>query len=177
MQPSVRKLVSESEFLGLAESMDQIELIDGEVIVSPSPSPWHQLIVGRLYVALTAWARTRAEPAFIGLSPLDVRFAAGRILQPDLFVILGQIDVMRPGPIDRVPDLCIEIVSSDRFYDRVTKRLVYAPSGVREYWVVDHAHLVERWTGPGLTEAEEVTDRLTSPLLPGLVVDVPALFI
>lgn len=80
-------------------------------------------------------------------------------------------------PIERIPDLCFEIVSSRRVYDRVTKRLAYAEVGVTEYWtVVKDLGFVERWTAPRLTTREEVRDRLTTPLLPGLELDVQALF-
>jgi hypothetical protein len=37
--------VSEKEFLDLPESTDKIELVDGEVVVSPSPTYWHQEIL------------------------------------------------------------------------------------------------------------------------------------
>jgi Uma2 family endonuclease len=117
-ESSARSLVSEAEFLRLPESVDRIELIDGEVIVSPSPSYWHQEILGRILVALRGWAAGQPGPVVIGQSPLDVRFAPGRILQPDAFVILGHaIARDHEGPIDRVPDLCVEVLSTDRAYD------------------------------------------------------------
>jgi Uma2 family endonuclease len=78
--------VSEEEFLALPESMDRIELIDGEVFLPPSPNPRHQLVLGRLFRVFAGWADAHA-PAFVGLAPLDVRLAPGRIVQPDLFVI------------------------------------------------------------------------------------------
>lgn len=167
---TARRLVSEAEFLALPESMERVELLDGEVIASPSPHVRHQEIVRRLLVALSLWARDRDE-VFVGLSPQDVRFGPSRILQPDLFVILGTVSLDLKGPIDRVPDLCIEVLSGQRVYDRVTKRLVYAGAGVREYWCVDH-DLVERWHGPGLSAVEEVRDHLCSPLLQGFAADV-----
>jgi Uma2 family endonuclease len=55
-------MVSEQEFLSLPETMERIELLDGEVIVSPSPTPWHQELLRRLVVALSAWA---AEPGHV----------------------------------------------------------------------------------------------------------------
>src|SRR5438093_12956488 len=74
-----RALVSEAEFLRLPESTAKIELLDGEVVVSPSPSYGHQEIVGRIVVALRAWAGRRKRPITVGQAPLDVRFAPGRI--------------------------------------------------------------------------------------------------
>jgi len=177
MVSPARTLVTEAEFLRLPESNQRIELVDGEVIVSPSPTLWHQEVLSRLVVELRAWARRQESPHLVGLSPLDVRIAPGRIVQPDAFVVLGyRVGRDHVGPLDRVPDLCVEIVSSDRVYDRVTKRLLYAAAGVREYWVVDPVGVVERWSGAGLVETEELRARLTTPLLPGFELDLDALF-
>ncbi|MCE9574055.1 MAG: Uma2 family endonuclease [Deltaproteobacteria bacterium] len=169
--------MTEAEFLRLPESNQCIELVDGEVIVSPSPSFRHQKVLRRLTTKLTNWAERQSRTIEIGQSPSDVRIAPGRIVQPDAFVLLDHaIPRDHVGPLDRVPELCIEIVSSDRVYDRVTKRLLYAAAGVQEYWVVDPVGVVERWSGAGLVEAEELRERLTTPLLPGFELDLVALF-
>jgi Uma2 family endonuclease len=146
------------------------------VIVSPSPTIWHQEILGRMITALRNWAAARGPEVMVAHAPLDVRFAADRILQPDAMVFLHRLDIKGQGPVDRVPEICIEVLSSDRAYDRITKRFVYGAAGVTEYWIVEPAGLIERWDGPGLARAALVTDRLTSPLLPGFVLDLPALF-
>lgn len=72
--------------------------------------------------------------------------------------------------------MCVEILSEDRVYDRVTKRLLYAAAGVRELWIVDTAGTVERWTGKGLTANEMVKRRLTTAVLPGFALDLRRLF-
>lgn len=176
MQAHQRTLVSEAEFLSLPESTQKVELLDGEVIVSPSPTFWHQEVLGRLLFSLRQWAGMRGASVTIGQSPLDVRFQPNRILQPDAFVILGVVPRDHVGPIGRAPEICIEVLSSDRVYDRVTKRFVYAQAGVREYWVVEPSGLIERFSGPELTRVEEIRDRLTTPLLEGYELDVVELF-
>src|SRR5687767_12298865 len=80
---AVQRLVTEKEFLSLPETTDKIELVDGEVIVSPSPSYWHQEILGRLVLALRSWAGRQRKQITVGQAPLDVRFGRNRILQPD----------------------------------------------------------------------------------------------
>lgn len=169
-------LTSEEEFLALPETMDRLELLDGEVILSAPPSVWHQELLSRIVHRLRAWQERSPTVAFIGQAPLDVRFAPGRILQPDAFVILGDVPLDHEGPLDRVPDLAIEVLSTNRAYDRLTKRIVYTTSGVRELWLLDPGGLIERWSGQGLNEAEEITTTLTTPLLPGLELDLEALF-
>ncbi len=110
------------------------------------------------------------------MAPLDVRFAPGRILQPDAFVLFARVPRGHSGPIDKVPALCVEVLSDDRVHDRVTKRLLYAAAGVTEYWIIEPAGIVERWSGAGLARAEELRDRLASPLLPGFSLDLRRLF-
>ncbi len=167
--------VSEAEFLSLPESVERIELIDGEVIVSPSPQFWHQEVLGRLLFELRLWAKGRSGVT-IAQAPLDVRFAPGRILQPDAMVFLATIDREQAGPITRVPEICVEVLSVNRAYDRLTKRFIYGSAGVVEYWVVDPAGLIEVWSGQALAQDTIITDQLTSPLLPNFSLDVPKLF-
>jgi len=78
--------------------------------------------------------------------------------------------------IDQIPVLCVEVISSNRTLDRVTKRYVYAESGVAEYWVVEQHGPVERYHGPGLSLREESSSELISPLLAGFRLDLAALF-
>ena len=112
----------------------------------------------------------------VGHARLDVRIAPGRILQPDVFVLFTRVPRRHRGPITRIPDLCVEVPSEDRVHDRVTKRLLYAAAGVKEYWVVEPSGLVERWTGVGLGRAERRRARLATPLLPGFKLDLRRLF-
>jgi Uma2 family endonuclease len=151
-----------------------LELTEGQLESRPRPTP--------MFLALELIVRALAPPA--GLSR--------RTLPPDLAAVWSRRPCFRPrpmsavvfariprdheGPLDRVPELCVEVLSTDRTHDRVTKRLLYAASDVREYWVVEPSGLIERWSGPGLAQAEEVREILTTPLLPGFSLDLAALF-
>lgn len=154
--------------------MQKVELIDGDVVRSPAPTLQHQEILRRLLLEIGSWAR--GSMVLVGQSPCDVRFGPERILQPDAFVILERIPHGLQGPITRVPELCIEVLSRDIAYDRVTKRLLYAEAGVKELWLVSPAGSIERRTGLHLAEAEIVTDALGTPLLEGFQLDVAELF-
>lgn len=172
-----RNLMTEAAFLRLPESMNKVELLDGEVVAAPSPSYRHQLILTRIVIALQAWAERQSRPTTVCQSPLDVRFGSMRILQPDAFVLFGRVPIAHRGPITRIPHLCVEILSDDRVYDRVTKRLLYAAAGVSELWIADPAaRLIERWTGQGLATSTVVTRRLRTPLLPGFSLETRRLF-
>lgn len=168
--------VTEAEFLALPESNQRIELIDGEIIVAPSPTFAHQTAVGHLFNALSTWAATRTPPPTVALAPLDVRFGPGRILQPDLMVFLQPLPPGVETPIARVPELVIEVLSNNRSYDRFTKRALYAEAGVTEHWLVDSdGSRVEIRTGAALSGERFCTDTLSSPLLSAFELDVGAL--
>ncbi len=175
MEATVRRYVTEQEFLSWPETHEHFELLDGEIIVTPPPL-WHQQrLVGSLYLVLSAWSQGRTDAWTVGLSPCALRFGRDRILEPDLFVLQGTLDDAVRPPILTVPTLCVEVLSSDREYDRRTRRLVYAAAGVREFWAVDPRGAIERFTGADLAERVQVSDTLTSLVLPELTVDVTAL--
>src|SRR5437667_291339 len=62
------------------------ELIDGEVLVTPSPNWTHQRIIGQLFMLLFPYVRDHALGECF-LSPLDVKLEPGLVLQPDLLVV------------------------------------------------------------------------------------------
>lgn len=168
-------LMSEEEFLALPETTERVELIDGEVVMSPSPTPLHQLVSGRLFWHLEAWARAR-RPMLVLSAPVDLRLGLGRIVQPDIALWGSTFDV-RHRPVTELPLLVVEILSEDRQYDRMTKRLLYAAAGIPEYWIVDpEARFVEQLKGKGLHERAAFTDRIGSELLPGLDIDLSEVF-
>lgn len=170
------RLWTEAEFLSLPETTRKTELLDGEVISEPSAEFGHQARLKDLACLLDAWAAAQRPRPDVCVAPLDVRFAPGRILQPDIFVYLQPMSRPVRMPLTAIPDLCVEIVSRDRVYDRVTKRQVYGEAGVREYWtVVAQLGFVERWTGPALATRQEFRDALSTPLLPGFTLDVTRL--
>jgi Uma2 family endonuclease len=167
--------ISEGEFLSLPESTEKVELVDGEVFLSPSPSYRHQWILRKVVRALEDWAATQEQEVTVGMAPLDVRFAPGRILQPDAFVLFARVRPEHVGPISEIPALCIEVMSSNRAYDRMTKRLIYAEAGVTELWTIDMDGVVERWLGERLSDCELPAQFLTSPILSGFQFEIDQL--
>ena len=57
---------------------DRMELIEGEIVVTPAPSPFHQRVSGRLY---SIFERLLPEQVFY--APVDVFLAEYSIVQPD----------------------------------------------------------------------------------------------
>ena len=79
--------------------------------------------------------------------------------------------------MNRIPNLVIEVVSSNRTYDRVAKRAIYGSAGVQEYWLIDIVNdHVEVCYADALSSARIELVQLQTTLLPGFVLDVQALF-
>lgn len=165
--------VTEKEFMSLPVTKDHMELIDGEIVLSPPPTTSHQHLVGELHFLLKVWAAAN-PPSWVGLSPLDVRLGPDRIVQPDLCLLLSGMPSGK-GPIHVIPDLVIEVLSQNRSYDRVTKKLLYAEAGVREYWIADEVtRSIEVIRGLKSAKASKTT--VVSTVAKGFEVEVKKLF-
>ncbi|HEY3876917.1 MAG TPA: Uma2 family endonuclease [Candidatus Kapabacteria bacterium] len=114
------------------------QLIGGELIMSPSPSFFHQRIQYRLATALTAFAERHKLGIIVG-SPLDVFFTDEDIYQPDLiFIRADRARNLQKDKLRIVPDLVVEVLSpSNAYYDFTRKKEMYCARGVEEYWIID----------------------------------------
>jgi Uma2 family endonuclease len=124
---------TEAEFLALGETRDRIELIDGELRASPSPSRPHQGIIHNLLIQLDDAARAAGMTAFGGA---DVRLAPQRIVTPD--VIAGTL-TWEPGVAEAADVvLACEVTSpSNGAYDWNEKMDLYAAAGIDWYLIVE----------------------------------------
>jgi Uma2 family endonuclease len=113
------------------------ELLDGELLVTPSGVPRHQQAIMRIASALHAW--TEAHGGETLPAPMDVVFSDTTVLQPDVLVLTADhLDRIGRRAIEGPPDLAVEVSSpSTRRTDVVRKRRVYEREGVREFWFVD----------------------------------------
>ena len=109
------------------------ELLDGTLVVTPSPAPRHQLASSRLQRALD---RGCPEAMVVLHAPCDVRLADDTVLQPDLLVT-ERLPVVANHTVT-APLLVVEILSpSTRLLDLHTKKARYELAGCPSYWVVD----------------------------------------
>jgi len=115
------------------------ELIDGEILASPSPRPNHQEVALNLAALLRDFVKGR-RLGKVYAAPLDVHLPSGDIVEPDvLFIATKNLSIIQDW-VRGVPDLLIEVLSEHGVArDRFVKRDLYARNGVREYWIVDHA--------------------------------------
>lgn len=126
----------------------RLELIDGELLVSPTPGLFHQRVSVNLTTALDRHARTH-QSGTVFAAPTEVRLAPDVAVQPDLsFVRRERFHLLKAAGIAGAPDLVVEILSpSTRSVDLTKKKALYERFGVAEYWVVDpDARTVTVWS-------------------------------
>ncbi|QWF23682.1 Uma2 family endonuclease [Nocardioides sp. LMS-CY] len=122
-----------ADLAAMPDDGNRYELVDGALIVTPSPRFRHQRLLGRLYSHLDSTCP--AGPVVL-FAPFDVRISELTVLQPDLLVAprtaFGEANL--PG----APLLAVEVLSpSTRHIDLGLKRSAYEAARCPAYWVVD----------------------------------------
>lgn len=158
------------------------ELIDGELIMTPSPIPYHQWISKNIVYEIEKFARETGAGMLFN-APFDVFLDNENVLQPDvLFISKERAGVIGRRNIQGAPDLVVEILSeSTAYYDLVKKKRLYAKFGVREYWIVDpDGKTVEIYSLKNgafvLNYTFPENDALVSPLFPCLKIKHSTVF-
>ena len=170
-------------YMSIPEGDDKrYELIDGELILAPSPIPQHQIIAGNLFEILIGFVRAQGLGRVI-ISPMDVVLSDHDVFQPDvLFISRDRLHIVGERNIQGAPDLVIEILSpSTETRDRGIKLTQYLRYGVRECWIVDPQERTLEVLQAGDTDFETVRvypegTTATSPILEGIQVEVDRLF-
>jgi len=114
------------------------ELHEGELSVTPAPSPKHQRVSGRLYRLLQTYVETRRLGEVL-YSPIDCILSNTTIVQPDMaYLDTERQSAISGRGIEGPPTLVVEILSpSTAQIDRGAKHQLYARYGVPYYWIVD----------------------------------------
>lgn len=154
------------------------ELVNGFLLVTPSPRNAHQVVVSRLQVAIGS---------YLGEDGPAVAVTPGVIQQPPLVHLEPDVLVY---PTSFGPDaswtamsgwwLAVEVSGrSSRRYDRDYKRNAYLALGVREVWIVDLAEKCALVSREGTPRDVRHAERLVwhpAEMPEPLVIDVPRLF-
>jgi Uma2 family endonuclease len=121
----------------MPEDMVIRHLIDGELFEVTPPTIRHQLVIGRLHVALFCYAERRGGVVLV--APTGVRLSDRDLPEPDVvFVAAEHADRVGERYVEGPPDLVVEVSSpSTRRLDLVRKRRQYERFGIREFWFVD----------------------------------------
>ncbi len=124
---------TEDDLLETPDDGRRYELIDGMLVVSPSPILDHQRCITGLVLLLHHACVAGLE---VVVGPFDIRFSSTTVLIPDLLV--ARKADLTPARLEVAPILVVEVRSpSTRRFDEGTKRLVYEAAGVAAYWLVD----------------------------------------
>ena len=185
-QPRAGMRLSVAQFMDLPDLDDKrkMELDDGVLYIMPRPSPDHQFVQAELIRRFGDYRDRQPEPSIEVYQDIILALRPGQaLLSPDLVIILPgpQAAVVSATMVTGVPDIVVEILSSDRNRDLVRKRRLYAQAGVREYWIWDLSNdavtqLELRNDGYAERAILSVDDVLTTPLLPGLAIPLSGIF-
>jgi Uma2 family endonuclease len=127
----------ESDYLGLPDQ-PRCELLYGRLLVTPSPTLRHQVVVARILRLLGDLADRVGGLAVD--SPIDVVLADHSIVQPDVVYVSPTRSSILRERIEGAPDLVVEVLSPGTARRDLGEKLrLYFEAGVSEYWIVDPA--------------------------------------
>lgn len=110
------------------------EVVDGALIVTPSPGLRHQDVVFRLATLLDAASAGTRWHVVVG--PFDVALSEDTVLIPD--IVVAPRGDFTEHDVQATSALIVEVRTAQTAYmDARTKRDLYAASGVPFYWQVD----------------------------------------
>jgi len=127
------------QFLMLGEDPPgvKLELVDGEVVVSPSPVPDHSTVVVQLTIMLGTFINEKRLGELH--SDVDTIFGKHDVRRPDLlFYKESRTHLIGEKAMEGPPDLAVEVLSpGSAKTDRQDKFKQYASGKVKYYWIVD----------------------------------------
>ena len=182
INPPARRWTHE-DLATLPDDGQRYEVLEGRLVVSPSPVIAHQTILFNLARKLGDLLH---EPglARVLFAPCDVRLSPTTTVQPDLIVVAAErAAIIGDKCITGAPDLLVEILSpSTASTDRGDKLRLYGAAGVAEVWLIHPAaHTVERFVpdGAGIMlprATHAATDAVACDRFPSLTFAAAGLF-
>jgi Uma2 family endonuclease len=139
------KILCIEDYLAMPETMQHYEIIDGELIMPPAPTLYHQWINKKLLFALDHHVQIHQLGIVLG-APVDVLIHQPPIQtrQPDVLYISFEHSGFKDSDsligiqlLEIAPDLVVEILSSSDTRRKIKDKLDdYQTIGVRECWLV-----------------------------------------
>jgi len=173
-----KSIITEKDYFALEEGAPY-QLIGGELIMSPAPNVYHQVILQNLNFILRTFVK-KNKLGTVLFAPVDVRFSETEVYQPDLLYVSKEREgIIKEGMIDGGPDLVVEILSpSNGYYDLVHKKNIYLQdgSGVQEYWIIDPLEQTFQVLGREKVIEENGQGVITSKLFNGLKISLAEVF-
>ncbi|SRR5581483_2128054 len=168
------------EFLNIPKTDEtvQYELDEGELLLIPSPTLWHNEIRYRIHGALREFSRKEKLGLVIGGT--DFALASDTVRRPDVaFITNAHLQLVDPdhSPLDGAPALAVEVISPGNLAQDIVKKVrQYLHAGSELVWVVYpslksvsiHNHAGSHEVNQGFLEAED--------LLPGFKLSLAEIF-
>jgi Uma2 family endonuclease len=176
----LKRKLDYSDLLATPNDGKRYELLRGDLLVNPSPSPVHQRVSRRLQRQLEDYFHDRSIGEVFN-APIDLILTNQDVLVPDL-VVVGQPQHITRRGLEGPPLLVVEVLSpSTQRMDRGPKARRYAELGVEHYWTVDPVkHRIEchRLDGDVFRLVIDASGEaeLVHPDWDGLVIDLAALW-
>lgn len=153
------------------------QLIEGQLVMSPAPTPKHQRILRELFRTLDS--KNLAGELFF--SPIDVYLDNQTVFQPDLvFVSENRASIISSRGIEGAPELVVEVLSpSNSFIDRNIKKRRFLEAGTVEYWLIDPGNkTLEIYSGNAEQPALYLIEKgsVSSLLLPEISFELSLIF-
>ena len=180
------QLLTYEEYLDTPEIKGRFDIVDGEMIMAPSPIPEHQITFRQFFRILDRFVVERNLGELLS-APLDIVIRRNplRTRQPDLLLLSNEnfARIYLDRPIEVAPELAIEILSPSNTRRRIQDVLAdYAAIGVKECWLVSLTSRTievltlvnDEWRRLALLGAG---DRMRSDVLAGLDVEVGQFFV
>jgi Uma2 family endonuclease len=103
-----------AEYLALPPDGERYELVEGVVVMSPSPVLRHQAVSGEVFGQLHVWLKT--NPLGFALFEVDVNLGRGvggrdLVFRPDVVFLRRERFGVLPDWVTGAPDVVCEVVS------------------------------------------------------------------
>ena len=170
-----------NDFAALPDDGKRYELHEGELSVSPSPTPRHQRTIGKLFLLLAPHVEASGRGE-VFLSPFDCIMTNITVVEPDLvYVDDERRRLLSDRALEGSPTLAVEVLSPSSInIDRRRKMALYTAHDVTWYWIVDpNARRIEAYRLDGNAYRLEATLSGTQralPPFPELLIDPAAVW-
>jgi Uma2 family endonuclease len=136
MVTGLKQVLDYDDYAAIPPDGRRYELLEGDVHVTPAPTPRHQWASKKLQRQLEDHFETRGLGRVFN-APIDVILTPHDVVQPDLVVVTNPGQISARG-IEGAPALVVEVLSPGTVaYDRATKSRRYAALGVSHLWFLD----------------------------------------
>jgi Uma2 family endonuclease len=184
MSAHIEPILTVADLDLMPDDGNRYELIEGDIVVSRSPSLSHQMLLKNL---------VRILDNHLDVNPVGSIWPTPGVIFDDFNAVIPDLVFVRNDRLDEIasgdkvigaPDLAVEILSpgaENSRRDRFVKLQTYGKFGVVEYWIVDGSErAIDVYRAQSgklvLTATVRDQDELTSPLLPGFSCQVERVF-